>query len=273
MQYVIFTDLDGTLLDHESYSYQAALPALEAIRQKAIPLILCTSKTRSEVEAIRAELGVKHPFIVENGAAAFVPRGYFPFATRAQKSDGDFDVIELGIPYASVTAALRRAAEASGCPVRGFHEMTPEEVAERCQMSVPEAKLAKIREYDEPFEALSENPDVVGRLFSGVESEGLTWTRGGRFYHIRGRHNKGQAAEMLFGPFRRLNRTVVTVGLGDGPNDISLLSIVDIPIVLPQPHRQNHWSAGTGSWRVAPHPGPRGWNEAVLQVLAQGQTA
>jgi predicted mannosyl-3-phosphoglycerate phosphatase (HAD superfamily) len=50
---VIFTDLDGTLLDDSSYSFEPAHEALAEVRIRKIPLILCTSKTRAEKEAWR----------------------------------------------------------------------------------------------------------------------------------------------------------------------------------------------------------------------------
>ncbi len=264
--YVVFTDLDGTLLDHESYSHQAALAAL---RDQNVPLIFCTSKTRLEVEAARAELGNEHPFIIENGAAILVPRGYFPSPLLEWKRERLYEVLPLGVPYSEAVAALRRASESSGCRVRGFHDMPVQEVAARCRLSLRDAELAKRREYDEPFEVLSDSRVEIFRLLNRIEVDGLTWTRGGRFYHIRGDHNKGQAARILADLFRRLSPAAVTVGLGDSPNDISLLDAVDVPIVIPSPHRGNpkEWQPSAARWRMAPCPGPTGWNLAILQVL------
>ena len=49
-KFVIYTDLDGTLLDHVTYTFHPALDALELIEKKKIPLIISTSKTRPEIE-------------------------------------------------------------------------------------------------------------------------------------------------------------------------------------------------------------------------------
>ncbi|MEM9278462.1 MAG: HAD-IIB family hydrolase, partial [Pseudomonadota bacterium] len=68
-QLIFFTDLDGTLLDHETYSHEPAREALDAIRNNDIPLILASSKTAAEIEPLRNELGFDHcEAIVENGA-------------------------------------------------------------------------------------------------------------------------------------------------------------------------------------------------------------
>jgi mannosyl-3-phosphoglycerate phosphatase family protein len=268
--YVVFTDLDGTLLDRESYSYQAAKPALQALRRHRVPLVFCTSKTRAEVEVARRDFGNEAPFIVENGAAIFIPRGYFKSpaasAVASAKSREKYELIRLGVPYPQVVAALRRASAHSGCQVRGFHEMTAAEVAELSGLTLAKARLAKRREYDEPFLLQSESPVEIGGLLNRIEEEGFTWTRGGRFYHIRGHHNKGQAARLLITLFRRSRPEVITVGAGDGPNDISLLEAVDLPIWLPA--RDSSLRPGSSvAARLAPQEGPRGWNEAILQVL------
>ena len=75
-RFVIFTDLDGTLLDHHTYSYDAARPALERLRKSEIPLIMVSSKTRIEIEVLRTEIGNREPFIPENGGAIFIPDDY-----------------------------------------------------------------------------------------------------------------------------------------------------------------------------------------------------
>ena len=55
-------DLDGTLLDHHSYSWAAAEPALARVRALQIPLVLVTSKTAAELEVLRRQLDLPHPF-------------------------------------------------------------------------------------------------------------------------------------------------------------------------------------------------------------------
>ena len=48
--FVVFSDLDGSLLDRRTYSSDAARPALEALADTHVPLVFCTSQTRVEVE-------------------------------------------------------------------------------------------------------------------------------------------------------------------------------------------------------------------------------
>ena len=47
--YIFFSDLDGTLLDHENYDWSAAKPALSELKRQGLPLILASSKTAAEI--------------------------------------------------------------------------------------------------------------------------------------------------------------------------------------------------------------------------------
>lgn len=261
----MITDLDGTLLDHDTYSFEDARPALEILRQSRISVVLCTSKTRAEVEVWRRRLGNQDPFIVENGGAVFIPAGALPFRAPSALTVGEYEVLQLGTPYSTLVEGLREAARESGCRVLGFSDMLPGEVAEACNMSVDAAALAKRRDYDEPF--LIHDTDRTGFLLAAIERRGLRWTRGGRFHHITGENDKAKAVELLAGLYRELDPRLTTIGLGDGPNDVSFLLKVDIPILIRTP-LVDKLRAAVPRARVTQHSGPRGWNQAILETIA-----
>src|SRR5574337_416665 len=86
--WVVFTDLDGTLLDHETYRWDAAQSTLDALRCFRVPMVIVTSKTRAEVQPILTQLGRREPMVVENGAAIYLPAGYFPFRVKGAVKAG-----------------------------------------------------------------------------------------------------------------------------------------------------------------------------------------
>lgn len=153
---VIFSDLDATLLDHQTYSYQAALPVLKKVKKRGIPVVLCTSKTRAETEAIARRLGLQHPFIVENGGAIFIPEDYFPESVyrlaglKALKKD-NYRVIQFGTPYRRLRSALKMIEKKTGRKLIGFGDLGAEEIAAVTGLGRKEAVLAMRREFDEPF--------------------------------------------------------------------------------------------------------------------------
>ncbi len=255
---LIFTDLDGTLLDHRTYSFEAARPALEHLRRNAIPWVLVTSKTRAETEYWRRRLGNEHPYIVENGAAALIPRGYFGASVPER--------LEWGRPYAELVAALEEAAREAGCAVRGFHGMTVEEVAVACNLPPELAALAKQREYDEPFELL--DPPREAALIEALARRGVRVSRGGRFYHATGPADKARAVLALKRLYEEAAGPVTTVGLGDALNDLPFLRVVDLPVAVRSPQAPL-LTAELAVARLTAERGPEGWNAAVLELTSE----
>jgi mannosyl-3-phosphoglycerate phosphatase len=265
MMKLVYTDLDGTLLDHDTYSFVPALRALQKLQSQRIPLILVTSKTRSEVELWREKFNNRDPFVVENGGGVFIPKTYFPFPVQSGKPRDDYDVIELGEPYESLVSALLLASARSQCEVKGFHEMTAEEVGALCGISMEQAEAAKRREFDEPFEIMDRGKEQP--LIEAIEELGKRWTRGGRFYHILGGNDKAMAVQTLNDLYRQLNPHIHTIGLGDSFNDLSFLRMVDTPILIQSVHSEKMMSQLPGA-RLTEKPGPEGWNNAILEIIS-----
>ncbi len=261
---IVFTDLDGTLLDARTYSFDAARPALDLLQKKNVPLVICTSKTRAEVELWRTKLGNNHPFIVENGGAAYIPKDYFPFRVPGARQRNGYAVLEFGTPYRDLVKELKELSAATGCEVLSFDSMSVAELARRSLLPVHQAELAKQREYDEAFEILSAG---AYRLLEAIERKRLRWTRGDRFYHILGNNDKAVAVEHLSALYRRAYGEVQTIGVGDGWNDVRFLSSVDVPVLVRSPF-------DTAIKRAEPRcivtdaPGPHGWNDALLSLMA-----
>jgi mannosyl-3-phosphoglycerate phosphatase len=206
----------------------------------------------------------EHPFIVENGGAVYIPAGYFGARPADAHVRGEYEVIQFGRPYPELVSALREAAAESGCPVLGFHDMTVADLAVRSRLPVRQAVLAKEREYDEPFEILGSG---TYRLLGEIERRDLAWTRGDRFYHLNGGHDKADAVRRLLDLYRQSFGSVFSIGIGDGHNDAKFLGAVSAPVLI-----QSRYTAvlrrAVPSAIVSFWPGPDGWNEAVLRALS-----
>lgn len=264
MTTVVFTDLDGCLLDRDSYAWDAAIPALERIERNAVPWIPVTTKTRVEVQRYRQLLGHSHPFVVENGGAVVIPQGYFPRTVPGAALRDGHEVVEWGKPYEDLIAGLEAASRFTRCRVAAFHEMTPEKVARICGLPIELAVLAKQREYDEPFYIV--DTERERQLKAAIAAQGLRLSQGGRFYHISGERDKMSAVKLLSALFRESHERVVTVGFGDSQNDAGLLQAVDLPVIVRSRNAgalQSLVPYAMLTW----HEGPAGWNEAVLEIL------
>jgi mannosyl-3-phosphoglycerate phosphatase len=263
---LVFTDLDGTLLDHETYSFEAAIPAISALEEKNIPLIFCTSKTRAEIEKIQLQLNNAHPFISENGGAIFVSKGYFSHKFHITREDADYFIIELGTPYTRIREVFNQMCSLLPGKIRGFGDLSLKEVADLCGFSLSHAKLAKKREYDEPF--ILEDETDEGMLQEMASSSNLRINRGGRFYHLIGNNDKGKALALLSDIYRQKLPHLKTVALGDSFNDLPMLKVADYPILVRKPDGSYDPSVKLDNLILTPGSGPSGWCEAILKLLS-----
>jgi len=265
---LIFTDLDGTLLDQNSYSFEYALPALRAIREKEIPLVFSSSKTRSEIEFYRKKMENRHPFISENGGAVFIPEDYFSFSFSWDRASNNYSVVELGIFYPQIVAALDSIRKETGIPIKGFSDLTAEEISSFCGLSLQEAGFAKEREYDEPF-LIDGGEQEVEVVRKKIEEKGMNYVWGGRFHHILGNNDKGRAVGILKHLFEEEFHSIATVGIGDNENDVPMLLAVDYPIFL----RENQTPLPETLSPIQPLTvvdgrGSKAWNKVILSFVS-----
>jgi len=271
LRHLIFTDLDGSLLDRDTYSWAAAEDSLREIKRRRVPLILVTSKTRAEVEVLRRQLGQAHPFVTENGGGIFIPARYFSGPVEGAHRRGDYHCYALARPYTEIIAALKEIAEEAGTKVVGFHQMTAREIARRTGLNSDQAELARRRDFDEPFFFARASQRAKQKFARTAMRRGLQVVCGGRFWHLVAGSDKGRAVRELIRLYRAARRhRWHSVGLGDSATDLPMLLAVDLAVLLPQP-------GGRCAREVVsrlPHvmrgslPGPAGWNQAVLQLLA-----
>ena len=267
---IIFTDLDGTLLHPKTYSFDEAEPALMLIKEKGMPLVLCSSKTRAEMEVYRERLGNNHPFISENGGGIFIPRNYFktslipsPSMGEGQGEGDKYETIVIGSPYQEIRKAFLELKQKLNVKVKGFGDMTIREVAAVSGLTEEEALLAKEREFGEPFVFEGETDE---RFLKAVEERGLQWTQG-RFFHIMGENDKGKAVKLLKHLYGKAVGEVITIGLGDGFNDLPMLREVDYPVLMPKENGSYDQRVDLPNLKKTRNIGPSGWNEEVLLAI------
>lgn len=270
-QIVIFTDLDGTFLDAENYSFEASLPALRLAQQYGVPVVFCSSKTRAEIEILQERCGVHDPFIVENGSAIYFPSDQFSSFLAGSEIEANYPVKKLGTPYAEIVEVFRQLRTETGCKVKGFSNMTAAEIAADCGLSLADALRAKAREYSEPFRFTETNPDKIELLLQHIVEAGYRFSIGGRYHHLHGNADKGSTVRLLCDLYRRTHDNLFTVGLGDSLNDVPMLREVHQPVLV----RRRYGSPYPDVVATLPHVrltkgiGPEGWCEAVLEILEE----
>ena len=273
---IVFTDLDGTLLHPTTYSYAPALSTLRALQSRDIPLVFCSSKTRAEQLSLRQELAVSDPFIVENGGAILIPKGYFRLPHSYDRVAGDFLVIELGTPYLelkhklsqvldSVRARLVKNAWLGSLTVSAFGDLSVEDVSRETGLGLKAAEAAKQREYSETIKVHG-GRQAVEFLLGELKKAGLSYAFGGRFYTISGGSDKGKAVKILTELYKLNYGFVFTIGVGDSDNDAPMLAAVNRPVLVQ--NQSLRWAkVKLPQAAYAKGIGPEGWSRAITEVI------
>jgi len=267
---IVFTDLDGTLLDHDDYSFEAARPALEQLEALNIPVILTTSKTATEVLSLRRELNNHHPFVVENGGTIVIPKEYFQTATlpHAANEDAEFIYYQLVTSYREIIRLLHELRDEYGFKFTGFADMRPTELAKETGLSLDYAILAKRRDSTELIKWEGDEASLQ-LLKDKLAEHNLNITQGVRFMHVRANVDTADGVEILVDAFRQEypGDEWISIGLGDGGNDVGMLNLVDQAVVVrPKPGR-DPLVVDNPHCLTTDVPGPAGWNSAIQQLL------
>lgn len=253
LKLAIFSDLDGCLLDKATYSFVAAMPTLDRIKQDGIPLVLASSKTEAEMIPIAHAMGLDDaPLICENG-------GSVRWSSQSEKVERTV----LAVPRDSILGVLTSLKP--DFRFRSFVDLGVSGVADCTQLPAEKAALAIQRESTEPL-LWDDDDSRLPPFRKAIETAGLTLTRGGRFWHVAGPTTKGKGMRAVLD---RCYSGVKSVAIGDSPIDQSMLDIADYPIGIPQPDGRvlvTVHSAG----RLASTPGPTGWGETVSSILDAG---
>ena len=246
---LIFSDLDATLLDHNTYSFQEALPALQLIRKRKIPLILSSSKTYNEMMVIRKELNNHDPFIYENGSGI-----YF-----------EDNKVSLGTSHYEISNLLQDLKKRFS--FTSFNDLGPEGIQKETGLDIYASERAYRREFTEPliWKDSTQNLIIFKQL---LQQNNLTAAQGGRFLTISSPKNKGDALLWVKKRYESIAKVkITTIGLGDSENDINMLDCADNAIIVRHPKKLPPNINGHASLIITDAIGPKGWNEAIINIL------
>jgi mannosyl-3-phosphoglycerate phosphatase len=262
MKTIIFTDLDGTFLNHDDYSYSDSLLGVRKILSENIPLIFTTSKTKIEIETLHERLKINEPFIIENGAALFIPKNYKEFDFSFLEEYENYYIYQFGLSYKKILEFYNKYKEEF--EILGFSDMNNWELMKYTKLDSQIANLAKQRDFTEPF--ILKNESKLKALEKIAFEYGIKITKGGRFYHLIGiNQDKGKAVSETVKIFEKVfNTKFKTIALGDGQNDIPMLENVDVPIIIKN-HKGGYVNCKIKNIQKSTYKGSTGWSEMVLK--------
>jgi mannosyl-3-phosphoglycerate phosphatase family protein len=277
-RHVIFTSVEGALLDSGLQSWAPAADALDEISRRRIPLILATHGTRAELEPFRRKIEHRHPFITEGGGGLFLPDGYFSLALAGAARAGRYFCVPFGKPYATATEALAEIAAEARASVVGYSQMSARELAQNTGASLRDAELARQREFSERFFFVGDVEKAAERFAKIAQERRWDALPGDPFWELRSGNDDGRAVRYAMRLYRTSMRSrLSSVGIGSSAADLPLLLSVDHPIILPggppgePPGARNvvnaELAARVPNATLGEAAGALGWNQAVSRVV------
>lgn len=267
-QALIFTDLDGSLLDHDSYSFEAASALLEELETREIPVIPTTSKTFAEVHELRITLNNRHPFIVENGAAIAIPNHYFSTMPQDGVEKSGFCIIANSQPRQYWNNLLEQNAQEFKDEFETFTSIVDKRGHKGIQditgLSLDQAKLSNKREYSEPIHWLGSDQRKQ-EFVEQITVAGGTLIQGGRFLSLGDKVTKGSSLVQLAEIYQKLNglQAVHSLAIGDSGNDISMLEVATSAIIIRSKTHLPPTLNRSNNLIISRDFGPQGWAESV----------
>jgi len=266
---LVVTDLDGSLLD-ETYSWQAAAPALEALTEAGIPLVLNSSKTMAEMQALALELENTAPIVAENGGILAVHQasGLLPLGSELRQQ-GDYWIDILGLSREFILEKAYAARERYGYRFTGYADWDAAKVSAYTGLSVAMSELSLSRIATEPI-VWEDSAERRAEFEALLAKDGIRVLRGGRFLHLMGAADKADGSRSALKLYQDAapENDWLLVALGDSANDQAMLEAADIAVVIP--HVDGPRIHPTGSRVIyAEKPATEGWNEALLTLIKE----
>lgn len=271
-QALLYTDLDGSLLDHNTYNFEPTKYLLEKLENLNIPVIPSTSKTFAEVKSLRIDLNNRHPFIIENGAAIAIPKYYFSSMPEDCFNKSDFWIIANSQPRQH----WNKLIEDNTADFKGeFETFTSIVKAKGSQgisditgLNLKQAELSNKRDYSEPIHWLGTEARKQ-QFIQTLTSVGGTLLQGGRFLALGDKVDKGSALLQLTKIYQQHNLLpeIHTLAIGDSGNDISMLEAATSAIVIRSKTHSAPILTRNNNLQISENFGPEGWAETVSNWL------
>lgn len=254
---IFYTDLDGTLLNHHDYCWQDAASTITRLKELGHPIVFNTSKTLKEVQLLQKETDIHDPFVIENGGAVWIPENYF------QGEPGR--LIVLGKDSQTILDKIEPLR--AKYKFESFSQMSLERIAELTDLSLDDASMSSQRLCSEPL-IWEDDEGKIDQFQKELKEMNFDLLKGGRFFHITGFSGKGDALDFLHKMYKNEHPAteVVSVALGDSPNDLSMLEQAEIAVVIPRADN-THMKPRNEKIIYAESKGALGWSVSVQKIL------
>ena len=255
---LIFSDLDGTLLNRDTFSFDEIKNYILYLISNDISLIPNSSKTKEEINEFNKKLGEDLPYIVENGAAIFdlhLINSNFPEEiVLSREIEEILTIFSEKIPKNLVSK------------LKFLHNLDLSDQMKILGLSKEKIRNALKRKYSIPL-LFNGNISEKREIKNLVKSAGLTLQEGGRVINLCDNVSKSMAMKKVVKLFNKIsNDKLTTIAVGDNFNDLEMLKNSDIPCLVFN-DKFTLETININNCLVSKKSAPEGWEEIVKLAL------
>ena len=269
---IIFTDLDSSLVDRDTYGWGDNDKLISKLIGKNIPVIICTSKTIEEMMDFYNDLKLESPFVVENGGAILFNKKarLNPDISKIEVSDFNdrFFIYKIGEHHQDFVDKFNYILKKLNIKIEYVHKSDDKRILKLTGLSPENLDKFKKRRFDLPFLFIEKDDEKIKELYQKVENEGLRIHKGGKFYHITSDFDKSDPIRILINLYS-LNNKLFTIGIGDSLNDFKMLELVDKACLVRKKDLSYEKIIMNRIKNIvkSTEPAPKGWEEVIKKVL------
>ena len=256
---LIFTDLDGSLLHRDTFKFEEIKDYIKDLISIGILIIPNTSKTEKEILDFNNEIGSALPYIYENGAAIngldLLDSNLPKELILSREKDNLINIFEKFVPLNLQTKC------------KWLSEMDKKK--QRLIFGLEDAKLkmALDRKYSIPF-IFEGTKSEKKELSAIVKKKGLDLQEGGRVINLTDKVNKAKALQVFVRFFKKNNKNVKTIAVGDNYNDLDMLKISDFPCLVFN-DKFTLDQIPINDLITTNKPSPEGWADVIKMALVK----
>ena len=255
---LIFTDLDGSLLNKETFKSDVIKDYFKELIRNGIIIIPNSSKTEAELLDFNEQNNLDLSFIAENGSS--IHR-----LNKIHQNLPDKIIISRTIDEIRNIYEENISLDFEN-KITHILELEREKQQKILGLPLDKIKLAIKRNHSIPIK------------FNGTESEkneftkilknsGLTIQTGGRIMNVCDNVNKSKAMSKALQLIRKqLDDEIITIGVGDNENDIEMIKHTDYPCLV---KNENFDSSliNIDNLIKSDEPSPKGWSDVIKTAL------
>ena len=256
---LIFTDLDGSLLDRDTFKFDEIKDYIRQLISKGIFIIPNTSKTEKEILEFNSDLGSSLPFISENGSSINGLNLLNKDLPQELILSREKEIL-LEIFKKTVSPNLQNKC-------KWLSEMDTRNQSLILGLEHKKLKMALDRKFTLPF-IFNGNKNQKKELSKIIKNKGLFLQEGGRVIHLTDRVNKAKALKVFVRFYKKNNKNVKTIAVGDNYNDLDMLKTSDFPCLVFN-DKFTLDEIPINNLIITNKPSPEGWADVIKMALVK----